>query len=162
MISLFCKGYIGVLMILALLLAATSCEKESVYDELEQHWRLEQFTLLAKSEVVCCNRIFFGITHMVTEMAEKQVSDGYQDGEPLKGYGAYIARTEYRNEGKVLVLRNFKVRAFTGDTKQDATVEQLLPFGINNPEVSAFKVIELSKGRLVLESEYARLELKKF
>ena len=149
-------------VVLLLGVVMVSCEKEPVYDDLEQHWRLEQFTILETNEVVSCNRLFVGITRMVTEVAEKQISDGLQDGPALQGYGAYIARTEYREDGSVLVLRDFKVRGATSDAKKDATVEQLKPFGINNPKETRFRVLELSNDRLVLESDYARLDLKKF
>ena len=163
---MFRKGIFAGLRVLVgvvlCILGLASCEKEPVHDSLEQHWRLEQFTILESQEVVSCERLFFGITRMVTEVAEKQVSDGLQDGSALKGYGAYVARTEYREGGAVLVLRDFKVRGATSDAKKDATVEQLLPFGINNQKETVFQVLELSHRSLVLESDYARLEFQKF
>lgn len=162
MILLRNSRLINFITVWTFLISLVSCEKKPVHDDLEQHWKLEQFTIQETGELIACNRLFFGITRMVTEIAEKQLSDGLQDGPALQGYGAYIARTEYREGGKVLVLRDFKVRGATSDAKVEATVEQLLPFGINNSEKTVFKVLRLSGGKLVLQSDYARLELRKF
>ncbi len=99
---------------------------------------------------------------MVTEVAEKPVSDGHQDADDQNNLGAYVARTTYRDNGQTLVLSDFKVNGYNTDTKVDATVDQLKPFGIDNPKETVFRVVENTDKRLVLESDYARLELSKF
>ena len=131
----------------------SSCKKEPINDAIEQHWKLERFTTLADNQTVVCERIYYSITRFVTTVEEKQGPHNY---------GTFVARTEYRDNETVLLLKDFKRRWDTGDSKKDATVEQLLPFGINNPLETAFKIVKLSHNQLILESDYARLELKKF
>ena len=89
----------------------------------------------------------------MTEVAEKDGS---------KGYGAYIGRTEYRNDETQLVLKDFKIRQSTGDSGQDAPVENLKHFGINNQQETVFDIVKCDGKEMILESDYARLELKKF
>lgn len=131
----------------------SSCEKEPINNAVEQHWKLEQFTTLSDNKTIACDRIFYSITRLVTSVEEKQGSHNY---------GKFIARTEYREHETVLVLKNFKRSWDTGDTGQDATAEQLMPFGINNPQETIFKILKSTHSQLVLESDYARLEFRKF
>ena len=79
-----------------------------------------------------------------------------------KGYGAYIGRTEYRNDETQLVVKDFKIRQSTGDSGQDAPVENLKHFGINNQQETVFDIVKCDGKEMILESDYARLELKKF
>ena len=139
--------------LLVFVLIATSCEKAPVNHTVEQHWLLERFTIKETNDVVPCERLYFGITCMVTVVSEKQGSHGY---------GSYVARTEYRDDKKVLVLRDFQVRTNGYTAGKKATPEQLMPYGIIDPEETAFAIHKVSHKRLVLESDYARLELRKF
>ena len=109
--------------------------------------------MLESNETVECDRLYYGINRMVTVVFEKQGSHGY---------GSYVARTEYRNDNTVLVLRDFQVRTNGYEAGAKATPEQLMPYGIINPEETVFKIIKPSHKHLILESDYARLELKKF
>lgn len=90
---------------------------------------------------------------MVTEVAEKQGPNGY---------GTYIGRTEYRNNETQLVVKDFKVRQSTGDSGEDAPVEKLRHFGIDNQVETVFNVVYCNGKTMTLESDYARLELEKF
>lgn len=141
--------------LLVLMLMMVGCRKAPINQTVEQHWLLESFTIKETNEVVECERLFFGINRMVTVVFEKQGSHGYDE---------YVARTEYRNDNTVLVLLDFKKRTLTGggDSGVKATPEQLMPFGIINPVETAFTIHKLSHKRLILESDYARLELRKF
>ncbi len=127
----------------------TSCEKAPVNSKIEGHWILQRFTVLETGEVTECERLFWGITYVGTKMFEKQGPHGYKSIE---------ARTEYRNNEKTFVLKNF---CLDGTTTK-ASVEDLLPYGINSQEEAVFDVVKSTNKRLVLESDYARLELKKF
>ena len=85
-------------------------------------------------------------------MAEKQ-------GPP--GYGAYIARFEDKDGRKKVVMRDCKVRGNTSDTHVGATIEQLLPFGMN-ATTTEFEVVIADGDNLVQRSDYATLQLKRF
>ena len=97
-------------------------------------------------------RIFYGITRYVVEIAERQGT---------QGYGDFIGRFGYTDEGREAVMSEFKVRAGTSDSKKDATLEQLKPFGIGAMETT-FRIVKADGKALVLESDYAKLELKRY
>lgn len=58
-------------------------------------------------------------------------------------------------------MSEFKERDKTTDNGKDATVEQLKPFGIGALE-TVFRIVKADGKHLVLESDYARLELSRF
>ena len=145
--------FLGGVALILLSCLLFSCEKAPINNAVEQHWALQRFTVLATNEVVECDRLYFGITCMVTVVSEKQGSHGY---------GSFVARTEYRDDNRVLVLKDFQRRTSGYDPGAAATPEQLMPFGIIDPKETVFKISKPSHKELVLESEYARLELRKF
>lgn len=59
-------------------------------------------------------------------------------------------------------MKDFKVREYTGDNGQNAPVEQLKHFGIDNQQETVFDIVKCDGKRMTLESDYARLELTKF
>ena len=127
----------------------TGCKKEPINRKIEGHWILEQFTILQTNETVKCERIYWGITRVATKLFEKQGSHGYT---PLE------ALTEYRDNETILVLKDFKVIS----NGKDALPEQLHPYGIDNSKETAFQIMESTHKNMILESDYARLEFKKF
>lgn len=131
----------------------TGCQKEPINSKVEGFWQLREFTVKETGETVVCQRMYYGITRMVTELSEK---------EGTKGYGDYIGRTKYRKNETQLVLKDFKVRSITSDNKQDAPVEDLRHFGINSQEETVFDIVNCNGKAMTLESDYARLELRKF
>lgn len=141
-----------ILVVLALSVLFTNCEKKEIYNDLEDHWKLEKFEIKESKQVVYCDRLFFGITYLVTEIAEKNP--------PF--YQSYFARTEYRDNNTKLVLYDFKTKEFANGEPIPATSEQLKAFGIINPDETVFQIVELNRKKLILESDYARLELKRF
>lgn len=148
------KGiYIIIMIAIGLAMTFGSCKKAPINSNVEGFWILEQFTLTETGETVKCERLYYSITRMVTEVAEKQGS---------KGYGAYIGRTEYRNNETELVVKDFKVRQSTGDNKKDAPIEMLKHFGIGNQKETVFEIVKCDGKKMTLESDYARLELTKF
>lgn len=131
----------------------SSCEwKDPIDEDIEGFWRLESFVTEADGEHHPCERLYFGITRMVVEVSEK---DGPND------YGSFVARMEYKDGHKKVVMRDFKRRAATSDAHEDATVEQLLPFGMN-ATTTEFEVVVADGDNLVLRSDYATLRLKRF
>lgn len=141
--------YLPIVLFLALFV---SCGKAPIRSDVEGFWRLERFTVLSTDETVECNRLYYSITRQVTEVSDKGGN----------GFGAYICRTGYEDSENTLVLRDFKVRAGTGDNGEDAPVEGLRHYGIDSQEETKFRILHCNGKKMTLESEYARLELKKF
>lgn len=138
---------------ICILAGLSGCQKAPINSDIEGQWILKQFTLRETDETVTCERLYYSITRMVTEVAEKQGPNGY---------GTYIGRTEYRNNETLLVVKDFKVRQSTGDSGEKAPVEKLRPFGINNQAETVFDVVHCNGKTMTLQSDYARLELEKF
>lgn len=138
---------------ICILAGLSGCQKAPINSDIEGQWILKQFTLRETDETVTCERLYYSITRMVTEVAEKQGPNGY---------GAYIGRTEYRNNETQLVVKDFKVRQSTGDSGEDAPVEKLRHFGIDNQVETVLDVVHCNGKTMTLESDYARLELEKF
>lgn len=147
------KKFLTVLYILCLIIGINGCKKAPINRDIEGMWRLKQFTILETDKTITCHRLYYSITRMVTEVAEKGGSNGY---------GTYIGRTEYRENETQLVLKDFKVRASTSDNKQNASIEALRNFGINNQQETIFNIVHCNGKTMTLKSDYAQLELEKF
>ena len=140
------------LTLLFLCLQLISCEKAPIRSDVEGFWRLERYTVLSTDETIECNRLYYSITRLVTEVSDKGGN----------GFGAYIARTGYEDNENTLVLSDFKVRGGTADNGEDAPVEKLRNYGINSRVETKFRIIDCNGKTMTLESDYARLELRKF
>lgn len=140
------------LTLLFLCLQLISCEKAPIRSDVEGFWRLERYTVLSTDETVECNRLYYSITRLVTEVSDKGGN----------GFVAYIARTGYEDNENTLVLSDFKVRGGTADNGEDAPVEGLRNYGINSREETKFRIIDCNGKTMTLESDYACLELRKF
>lgn len=138
---------------ICILAGLSGCQKAPINSDIEGQWILKQFTIRETDETVTCERLYYSITRMVTEVAEKQGPNGY---------GTYIGRTEYRNNETQLVVKDFKVRQSTSDSGEDAPVEKLRHFGIDNQVETVFNVVYCNGKTMTLQSDYARLELEKF
>ena len=99
-----------------------------------------------------CERIYFGITRMVVEVAERQGPGGY---------GAFVGRFEYKDGHKRVVMSDFKQRHQTSDNGVDATPEDMKPFGMD-AATTEFEVVVADGDNLVLRSDYATLQLTRF
>lgn len=147
------KKILAILYMLCLIIGINGCKKAPINSDIEGLWRLKQFTILETDKSITCQRLYYSITRMVTEVSEK---------EGPNGYGTYISRTEYRENGTQLVLKDFKVRSSTSDNKQNAPIESLRNFGINNQQETIFNIIHCNGKTMTLKSDYAQLELEKF
>lgn len=141
-------GTIGLLLVVLF----SGCAKQPINSDVEGFWYLERFTTLEDGETHEPERIYYGITRYVVEVSEKQGS---------QGYGTFIGRFTYGNDGQEALMSAFKERQKTGDNGKDATVDQLKPFGIGALE-TVFDIVKADGKRLILESDYARLELSRF
>lgn len=140
-----------IIMICLATVLCCGCSKAPLNEKVEGFWILKEFT--AEGQTVKCERLYYSITRMVTEVAEKQGQ---------KGYGAYIGRTEYRDNGKTLVVKDLKIRVSTGDNGQNAPLEMLRHFGINSQKETAFEITQCNGKEMTLTSDYAVLKLEKF
>lgn len=147
------KWAINLWMVCVLLIMATGCTKKPINEDVEGFWILKSFTTLADGEVHLCNRLYYSITCMVTEVSEKQGD---------KGLDAYVGRTGYNETETQLILSDFKVRASTSDNGKNAPVEGLREYGINSQEITVFDIVKCDGKSMILQSDYARLELEKF
>lgn len=147
------KWTINLWMVCVLLIMATGCTKKPINEDVEGFWILKSFTTLADGEVHLCNRLYYSITCMVTEVSEKQGD---------KGLDAYVGRTGYNENETQLILSDFKVRASTSDNGKNAPVEGLREYGINSQEITVFDIVKCDGKSMILQSDYARLELEKF
>lgn len=145
------KKYI---LIICVLLIFIGCEKAPIDDKIQGFWMLKEFTTLEDGQLHQCERLYYSIGKYVTEISERQGPNGY---------GRYISLIEYKNDNTILILRDFKDKNETsGDNGINASIENLLPFGINSQEETAFYILYCNGKDMILESNYARLELEKF
>lgn len=126
--------------------------KDPIDEDIEGYWRLERFETRADGQMHECERIYYGITRMVVEVAEKQGPGGY---------GSFIGRFEYKDGRSKVVMKDFKRRANTSDGGVDATPEDMLPFGMN-AATTEFEVVSADGDKLMLRSDYATLQLTRF
>lgn len=145
------KHYL-IFILASLTLLFAGCKKRPIDNQMEGMWKLESFTTLSDGEIHPCERLYYSITRYVVEVSEKQGSHGY---------GIFIARFEYGEGRKEVSMTDFKQRQYTSDNGVDATVEDLLPFGMNATSTT-FRVKEAKGKKLVLESDYATLYFTKF
>lgn len=126
--------------------------KDPIDEDIEGFWRLERFETTADGQMHECERIYYSITRMVVEVSEKQGTHGY---------GSFIGRFEYKDGRTKVVMSEFKQRANTSDNGVDATVDDMLPFGMN-ATTTTFDVVVADGDNLVLRSDYATLQLTRF
>lgn len=135
-----------------LIFIMAGCAKAPINSDVEGLWHLDRFEILSTGETVECERLYYSITRMVTEVSEKQGSHEYP---------SYICRTSYSDDGNTLILSDFKERSGTADNGVDAPVEGLLPYGINSQKETKFQIVRCDGRTMILESDYSRLELSK-
>ena len=126
--------------------------KDPIDEDVEGFWRLERFETNADGRMHECERIYYSITRMVVEVAEKQGPNGY---------GTFIGRFNYKDGRRKVVMSDFKQRAATSDNGVDATPADMLPFGMD-AATTEFEVVAADGDNLILRSDYATLQLKRF
>lgn len=144
------------IILLSVLLAMSfgSCRKAPIDDHIQGFWILKEFTTLEDQTLHPCERLYYSIGRFVTEVSERQGPNGY---------GHFVGLTEFKDENNILVLKDFKRKnSAQGDSGEKAKIEDLLPYGICSPEKTIFHIVRCDGKTMTLESDYARLELKKF
>ena len=134
-------------------IAFAGCDfKDPIDENIEGFWQLEYFETSADGARHDCERMYFGITRYVVEVAEKYGQHNY---------GSFIGRFTYKDGRTKVAMEDFKHRGNTSDNHVDATVEELLPFGMDATSTT-FTVVSATGKRLILKSDYATLYLSKF
>ena len=140
-------------VLLSFCLQFISCEKAPIRNDVEGFWKLERYTILSTDETIECKNLYYSITRLVTEVSERNGTNGY---------GTYIARTGYEDNESTLVLSDFKVRGGTADTGENAPIEGLLNYGINSQKETKFRIfVDESLGGQNEKEKNSRWVLKK-
>lgn len=127
------------------------CKKAPINSDIEGHWQLMEYTTNIDGTTHSCERIYYSIQLWVVEIAEKQ---GPQDLQSFQG------RYHYDKTTNKVHFTDMSTYA-TPENSRPATVEELLPYGLNNVNTE-LEVLEKGRKRLVLRSDYATLYLKRF
>lgn len=141
--------YLFVLIIGCLTFAG--CKKAPINSDIEGHWQLVEYTTHTDGKIHKCERIYYSIQLWVVEVAEKEGNLGLQ---PFRGRYHYDKTT---NKVHFMDMSTYA----TPENSRPATVEELLPYGLNNVNTE-LDVLEKGRKRLVLRSDYATLYLKRF
>lgn len=138
---------------LLLVLLVTSCEKAPIRPDVEGYWQLKSVNYLETGETVEYNGLYYSITRMLVSVS---------DPHGRYGCGQAFGRLEYQDDNNSLVFSDFYVGAGNVDTGEPAPLSSLIPYGINSREETKFRIIHCNGKTMTLQSDYARLELKKF
>lgn len=142
--------YLSIILFLALL---TGCEKAPIREDVEGYWQLKSVTYLETDETVEYNGLYYSISMMLVK-----VSDPHN----RYGCGQAFGRLRYEDDNSSLVFSDFYVGAGNVDTGVQAQVGNLIPYGINSRDEVKFRIVHCNGKTMTLESEYSRLELRKF
>ena len=95
-----------------------------------------------------CNRLFWALQLQIVELRDLGNN----------GFGTFIGQYAYDEKGRILRLYNLVNK---GNQKQDADEDKLSRFGVAGPD-TAFEVVSLGDGRMVLRSEKNTLYFRSF
>lgn len=127
------------------------CQKSPINSDIEGHWQLMEYITNTNRTTHPCERIYYSIQLWVVEVAEKGGNQGLQ---------SFRGRYHYDETTNKVHFTDMSTYATT-ENSRPATVEELLPYGLNNVNTE-LEVLEKGKKRLVLRSDYATLYLKRF
>ena len=135
------------------LLFVTGCGKVPIREDVEGYWQLKSVTYLETGETVEYNGLYYSISMMLVSVS---------DPHGRYGCGQAFGRLKYEDDNSSLVFSDFYVGAGNVDTGVQAQVENLIPYGINSRDEIKFRIVHCNGKTMTLESEYSRLELRKF
>ena len=140
-------------ILLLLCLQLISCGKAPIREDVEGYWQLKSVTYLETGETVEYSGLYYSISMMLVKVSD-----------PYNRYGCEQAfgRLRYEDDNNSLVFSDFYKGAGGVDTGEPAKVENLIPYGINSREETKFRIVHCNGKTMTLESEYSRLELRKF
>ena len=127
------------------------CKKAPINSDIEGHWQLIEYTTQIDGINHPCERIYYSIQLWVVEVAEKEGDLGLQ---------SFRGRYFYDDTTNKVYFTEMSTYA-TPENSRPATVEELLPYGLNNVNTE-LEVLEKGRKKLVLRSDYATLYLKRF
>lgn len=137
-----------------LLISLGGCRKAPIDEHIQGFWILKEFTTLSDNKLHKCNRLYFSIGRFISELSEKQGSNGY---------GTYIGLNEFSDDKKNLIISDFLIKSGSeSGSSVPAPVEGLQHYGINSQEETVFDIVFCNGKRMTLKSDYAVLELEKF
>lgn len=142
--------YLPIVLFLALFV---SCGKAPIREDVEGYWQLKSVTYLETGETVEYNGLYYSISMMLVSVS---------DPHGRYGCGQAFGRLKYEDDNSSLVFSDFYVGAGNVDTGEPAKVENLIPYGINSRDEVKFRIVHCNGKTMTLESEYSRLELRKF
>lgn len=129
----------------------TGCKKAPINSDIEGHWQLVEYATHTDGNIHKCERIYYSIQLWVVEVAEKGGNLGLQ---------AFSGRYHYDEASNKVYFTDMSTYA-TPENSRPATVEELIPYGLNNVNTE-LEVLEKGRKKLVLRSDYATLYLKRF
>ena len=132
-------------------LAFTGCKKAPINSDIEGHWQLVEYTTHADGIIHKCERIYYSIQLWVVEVTEKGGNLGLQ---------SFRGRYHYDEMTNKIHFTDMSTYA-TPENSRPATVEELLPYGLNNVNTE-LDVLVKGKKKLILHSDYATLYLERF
>lgn len=139
------------LFFIIVLLTLGGCRKAPINSDIEGHWQLMEYTTHTDGNTHKCERIYYSIQLWVVEVAEKQGTQGLQ---------SFRGRYRYNEDNNTIYFTDMSTYT-TPENSRPATIEELLPYGLNNVDTK-LEVIKKGKKNLVLRSDYATLYLKRF
>lgn len=139
------------LFFIIVLFTFSGCKKAPINSDIEGHWQLMEFTTNTDGTTHSCERIYYSIQLWVVEVAEKGGSLGLE---------SFRGRYRYEEDNNTIHFTDMSTYA-TPENSRPATVEELLPYGLNNVNTK-LEVLEKGRKKLVLRSDYATLYLERF
>lgn len=139
------------LLLIMVCLSITGCKKAPINSDIEGHWQLIEYTTHTDGNTHKCKRIYYSIQLWVVEVAEKGGSIGLE---------SFRGRYRYDESTNTIHFIDMSTYA-TPENSRPATVEELLPYGLNNVNTE-LEVLEKGRKNLILRSDYATLYLKRF
>lgn len=135
-----------------LCLLVWSCDKKwPINGNLDGNWKLQRFETKEDAKVTECHRLYVAIQLHMVEFKD-------QGG---NGFDSFFGEFRYDEDKETAVIYNLKGKEFTTDSNIPVEVEQLKHYGLNSQH-NVFKVVKADGKYLILESDYARLFMKRF
>ncbi|WP_455672485.1 lipocalin-like domain-containing protein [Phocaeicola sp.] len=137
------KAIKQILVCICLLLAVCGCDKKPINGKMDGRWQLMTIEY-GDGNVEECYRIYYSI-----QLYQVEISNKGSNGKTFMGHFSYTDE---------VVMGEFR---YLGNEEVQANEQDLKPFGLNEP-VTHFQIEKLSRKKMILKSDYARLSFRKF
>lgn len=132
-----------ILISICLLVVAGGCDKKPINGKMDGRWQLMTIEY-NDGKIEECQRIYYSIQLYQVEISNK---GGY--GKTFMGHFSYTDK---------VVMGEFRYR---GNEEVEANEQDLKVFGLNE-RITHFRIEKLSRKKMILKSDYARLNFRKF